>query len=122
LTLCARAQARAASNYPFLTQKERDIETGLDYFAAGFYASMHGRFTSVEPLYYSSSRRADPQQFNLYSYVRNNPLRMVDPDGRDGYVLADTPNALDRVNKEIRRIAPGTRIDERLERCLSLAQ
>ena len=93
------------------TQKERDIETGLDYFGARFYASIHGRFTSADPLYYSSSRPVDPQQFNLYSYVRNNPLRMVDPDGRDGYVTGDTPEALEQAKKKIKRIAPGTRID-----------
>ena len=32
------------------TQKERDIETGLDYFAARYYASVSGRFASVDPL------------------------------------------------------------------------
>jgi hypothetical protein len=32
LTTRLRADAGAGSNYPFLTQKERDIETGLDYF------------------------------------------------------------------------------------------
>jgi len=34
LTTCTRVQARAGSRYPFLTQKERDIETGLDYFGS----------------------------------------------------------------------------------------
>ena len=31
------------------TQKERDNETGLDYFGARYYASMQGRFTGVDP-------------------------------------------------------------------------
>ena len=30
------------------TQKERDIETGLDYFLARYYSSMQGRFTSPD--------------------------------------------------------------------------
>jgi len=36
-------------NYPFLTQKERDIETNLDYFIARYYSSIQGRFTTVDP-------------------------------------------------------------------------
>jgi RHS repeat-associated protein len=60
---------------------ERDIETGLDYAQARYYSSVQGRFTSVDPLYYQSSMAVDPQRFNLYAYVRNNPLRYVDPSG-----------------------------------------
>src|ERR1700744_1499403 len=30
------------------TQKERDNETGLDYFEARYYSSIHGRFTSPD--------------------------------------------------------------------------
>ena len=34
----------AGCNYPFFTSKERDIETGLDYFLARYYSSIqvHG--------------------------------------------------------------------------------
>src|SRR6185369_11574264 len=66
------------------TAKERDIETGLDYFGARYFASVHGRFTSPDPLL-QSGRSALPQSWNRYAYVLNNPLRLVDPDG-----LADT--------------------------------
>jgi RHS repeat-associated protein len=37
------------TNYPFLTQKERDIETGLDYFQARYYSNVQGRFSGVDP-------------------------------------------------------------------------
>lgn len=30
--------------------KERDAETGLDYFGARYYTSGHGRFTTVDPV------------------------------------------------------------------------
>lgn len=63
------------------TQKERDIETGLDYFRARYYGSIQGRFVGVDPLMKSASI-ADPQSFNRYSYVLNNPLILDDPDGR----------------------------------------
>lgn len=62
------------------TQKERDIETGLDYFGARYYASMQGRFTSVDPLA-SSAKLTNPQTWNRYAYVLNNPLRLIDPTG-----------------------------------------
>lgn len=71
-------------NYRF-TGKERDQESGLDYFGARYYGSALGRFTSPDwattpqPVPYASL--TDPQTLNLYSYVRNNPLRSVDADG-----------------------------------------
>ena len=65
------------------TQKERDNETGLDYFGARYLASMQGRFTSTDPIALTAQRLNDPQQINLYSYARNNPLKYVDPDGED---------------------------------------
>jgi RHS repeat-associated protein len=60
------------------TQKERDNETGLDYFGARYYASAQGRFTSADS--YGGSF-VNPQTLNLYTYVRNNPLKYVDPTG-----------------------------------------
>ena len=62
------------------TLKERDIETGLDYFGARYYASTQGRFTSTDPLL-SSGTVYDPQTWNRYSHVLNNPLRYIDPTG-----------------------------------------
>jgi len=63
--------------------KERDTETGLDYFGARYYASNMGRFTSSDPKMISSQRLYDPQQWNRYSYTRNNPLIYIDPDGME---------------------------------------
>jgi RHS repeat-associated protein len=62
------------------TSKERDVETGLDYFLARHYSSTQGRFTSPDqPL--MDQEEGDPQSWNLYSYVRNNPLKFTDPTG-----------------------------------------
>jgi RHS repeat-associated protein len=65
------------------TQKERDNETGLDFFEARYYANVQGRFTSTDPVYIEMGRLSDPQQLNLYPYTRNNPLKFVDPSGLD---------------------------------------
>jgi RHS repeat-associated protein len=62
------------------TLKERDIETGLDYFLARYYSSSQGRFTSVDPLM-ASGNAGSPQSWNRYSYCFNNPLRFTDPTG-----------------------------------------
>lgn len=65
--------------------KERDAESGNDYFGARYYSSAMGRFLSSDwsamedPVPYASLE--DPQSLNLYSYVRNNPLSRTDPDG-----------------------------------------
>ena len=67
------------------TGKERDAETGLDYFGARYFSAAQGRFTSPDwsakpqPVPYADL--ANPQSLNLYSYVRNNPLSRIDPDG-----------------------------------------
>lgn len=64
------------------TGKERDAETGLDYFIARYYSSGQGRFTTPDPLL-ESGRVAEPQSWNRYAYVMNNPVRLVDPLGMD---------------------------------------
>lgn len=60
------------------TGKERDAETGLDYFLARYLSSPQGRFTSTDP---ASGWPSDPQSWNMYAYARNNPLLYTDPDG-----------------------------------------
>src|SRR6185437_21656 len=64
------------------TGKERDTETGLDYFGARFYASSMGRFLSPDPKA-TSGHPADPQSWNRYVYGGNNPLKFIDPDGKE---------------------------------------
>ncbi len=72
------------NNYKF-TGKERDTETGLDNFGARMYGSTMGRFLSPDDVR-NDSNVADPQSWNLYAYVRNNPLRYTDPDGKEATV------------------------------------
>jgi RHS repeat-associated protein len=63
------------------TGKERDAETGLDYFGARYYSGAQGRFTSVDPIGIMKQKLMDPQQWNSYGYARNNPLKFMDPTG-----------------------------------------
>ncbi len=70
------------------TGKERDAETGLDYFGARYFSAAQGRFTSPDPTILALNRLVNPQRWNMYGYALNNPLKYVDPDGRDAmYVV-----------------------------------
>jgi len=70
-------QTRLAGQF---TGKERDAETGLDFFGARYMSSAQGRFTSADPLL-NSAKPWEPQTWNRYSYALNNPLKYVDPNG-----------------------------------------
>jgi RHS repeat-associated protein len=80
------------------TGKERDTESGNDYFKYRYLASSMGRWLSPDPsgLYFADP--TNPQSLNLYAYVLNNPLINVDPDGREcvwddgSYDSADDPD------------------------------
>jgi RHS repeat-associated protein len=68
------------------TGKERDAETGLDYFGARYFSSPQGRFTSVDPKLTGvpfPKHLIQPQSLNMYAYALNNPLKYVDPNGED---------------------------------------
>jgi RHS repeat-associated protein len=55
-------------------------EDSLDYFGARYFSGTQGRFMSPDPGNAGASL-TDPQNWNAYAYVRNSPLRLVDPNG-----------------------------------------
>ncbi|KAF2279528.1 SpvB-domain-containing protein [Westerdykella ornata] len=67
-----RSKTETPKRYGY-TGKERDEENGLYYHGARYYAPWLGRWTSSDPVWETT---------NLYTYVRNNPVRYHDPDGR----------------------------------------
>ena len=77
--------AGKTSNLREFTGKERDSESGLDYFGARYYGSAMGRYMSpdwsknLEGVPYADF--TNPQTLNLYSYVKNNPESAFDDDG-----------------------------------------
>ncbi len=58
------------------TARELDSESGLYYYRARFYDPQTGRFLSEDSL------RFDAGDQNLYRYVFNNPVNLVDPNGK----------------------------------------
>jgi RHS repeat-associated protein len=67
------------------TGKERDTESGNDYFGARYYSSAMGRFMSPDwsgtPSAVPYANLFNPQSLNLYAYAGNNPLIRIDKDG-----------------------------------------
>ena len=57
--------------------------TGLDFFNARYLSGAQGRFTSADPGN-AGAILGDPQSWNGYAYVNNNPLTYTDPSGMDG--------------------------------------
>jgi RHS repeat-associated protein len=72
------------------TGYERDDESGLDYAQARYYANQRGRFTGVDAGPFTP---ADPQNFNRYAYVQNNPLKFRDPSGNRIELTGDEAQA-----------------------------
>jgi len=81
------------SNHYRFTGKERDAETGIDYFGARYYSSSMGRFLSADwsagPATVPYAHLDNPQTLNLYAYVDNNPINGVDADGHAREALLD---------------------------------
>jgi RHS repeat-associated protein len=69
------------SNCAFITSYERDNESELDFAQNRYYNPKHGRFTSTDQPF-ADQFESNPQSWNLYLYVRNNPLNLVDPLGQ----------------------------------------
>jgi RHS repeat-associated protein len=87
-----------ATNYRFAGSELDNPESSLYNSNARFYATFEGRFTSPDPSGLSMANPTDPQQLNLYSYVRNNPLIFADPTGLDCIYLANDGSTADHIN------------------------
>jgi RHS repeat-associated protein len=99
---CSGGNQNAPTEHHF-TGKERDTESGNDYFGARYYASLMGRFMSPDwaaaPMPVPFAKLENPQTLNLYQYVGNNPLTGIDPDGHmcvasDPVIIPGTPNGM----------------------------
>jgi len=71
-----RSYSNGETDRYMLTGSERDVETGYDHFDFRNYDSDIGRWLSIDPL------AAEMPSWSPYSFVFNNPLIFVDPDGR----------------------------------------
>ncbi len=91
-------------------QKERDRESGLNYFESRYLYSSAARFISTDAKYADpdklsagewSALLGNPQQLNLYAYVQSNPLKYLDPTGLGpmDYMIPKTQEEYERDRK-----------------------
>jgi RHS repeat-associated protein len=90
------------------TGYQKDEETQLDFAEARMYQNLHGRFTAVDPLL-ASGKSANPQTFNRYVYVINNPLIYTDPTGLQ--VASQTGTVFQRGEFEFAMFGDGVPVD-----------
>lgn len=74
---------------PFLefSGKERERNSGLDYFGARYFNHGNYRFISVDPVINKSDALTNPQLWNMYAYCRNNPVTFYDPNGKTEIII-----------------------------------
>jgi len=83
---------------PFtFTAKEYDPESGMFFFLARIYDQQQGRFINPDPIFFAGD------DLNLYRYVGNNPLNLIDPDGKNFYSKEAKAARKERMNDNRRR-------------------
>ncbi|HZQ23303.1 MAG TPA: RHS repeat-associated core domain-containing protein [Terriglobales bacterium] len=75
----------------FFTGQDRDSESNLDHFWARSYSSTQGRWVVPDPGGIAVSSVGDPQTWNRYAYVINNPVLFADPFGLEPGVIVEGP-------------------------------
>jgi len=86
--------AEFSSRYKF-NAKELDQETGWYYYGARYYDPSVSQCLSVDPL------AEKFPAFNPYNYTMNNPINVIDPDGRSGEPVIDKKNKTITVTSNI---------------------
>ena len=66
------------TSYRFTGQRSEEAGIGLYWYNSRLYDPLIGRWASPDPII---PHPGNPLDFDRYSYVRNNPLRFVDPSG-----------------------------------------
>ncbi len=80
-TRALSGQSAVSQTDKLFTGQQQESQTdplGLYDYKARFYSTTTGRFASPDPIVASAT---DPQNWNAYSYVENNPLVRIDPTG-----------------------------------------
>lgn len=98
------------------TGKPRDAETGIDYFGVRYYSSTLSRWLSPENHIDLLANMATPQRWNLYVYVLNNPINLLDLEGnsdRISFFIVVDPAAENREKGLAKQLA--TRLSKEID-------
>ena len=85
-----RSSSGALGTERQFTGQRFDGGSGLYFYNARYYDPKIGRFISADTII---PAMANPQAWNRYAYVLNNPLRYTDPTGRNHMGYGDLSNA-----------------------------
>ncbi len=77
------------------TGKERDEESGFYYYSARYYTPWLGRWITCDP----------KNNINLYLFVKNNPINLIDPNGQEDSWWDTTISGVNDANKWIKETA-----------------
>ena len=81
-----------AAEMPFrFSTKYNDVETGLYYYGYRYYDPITGRWMSRDPIGEVGGK-------NIYAFVVNSPLSLVDPLGQDFIAVGSSP----AIHKEVK--------------------
>lgn len=89
----------------FDNAQPNDSSSYVDSMHARYYATKGGRFLSVDPVLDVRRALKSPQMWNRYSYVVNNPINRIDPDGRLVQLVGtdeERKKALDLIKAKLR--------------------
>ncbi len=94
----ARNQTDTPKRYRY-TGKERDEESGLYYHGARYYAPWLARWVAADPIGIEDG-------LNVYTYVSDNPVVLLDPHGTDGISVFDSDEWKKQKEKALARKLP----------------
>jgi RHS repeat-associated protein len=83
---------------PSFTGQDSDTVSSLYDFTFREQSPSQGRWISPDPAGMKSARPLNPQSWNRYAYVNNNPLALVDPKGLDCVYLNDSGTDVEEVD------------------------
>jgi RHS repeat-associated protein len=90
------------------TGLERDTESGLDHTWFRQYSSSLARWSSPDPAGLLAADTSNPQSWNGYTYVKNNPLAFTDPSGLCIHELFDNAHCFHNGDNGFAGVGPST--------------
>ncbi|MFD1887611.1 RHS repeat-associated core domain-containing protein, partial [Paenibacillus wenxiniae] len=89
-----------------------DAETGLYYLKARYYDPSMGRFINEDTV---EGKISNPLSSNLYTYVENKPVNMIDPTGNMGQMVCSQSDEACHAKAEFNRQLQIARADQLFE-------
>ena len=90
--------SQAGTADPSFTGQNSDTTSALYDFTFREHSMSQGRWISPDPAGLAAVDPTNPQSWNRYAYVMNNPMAFIDPDGMDCVYLNDAGTGVDWID------------------------